>query len=337
MLNKIKINIKVLYYLLIIVLLGIIWFDMSGNSGKTKQGSLDYPVKPITLLSPYAAGSDSDMDVKILIPYIEKQLGVPINVVNKPHNGGWGAWFSLFEGDNDGYTIGCISTPTLLTGYLNPSNNINYTYRDLDLIANYELNTIGIAVRKDDKRFGSIKDLIEYARNNEVTTTSQSVGDADHVTVLKLNQKYITNFVPIHMSGKIHGYNAALNSNIDVVFDNVDILQAAEKRGEIRVLAVLSSDRSSFLPEVWTMYEAGFGIIHAWTSTGFAAPKGVEVKRLNILKSAFYNAMNDQKNINDMGKHGIGIKYMSDLKYYDFLFEEEMMIKQIINIIYFLG
>lgn len=334
----IKKNMQILFFVFFILcLLFLIWNEVYRSNQETKITNNDYPNKPINLILPYAAGSNTDIGAKVLIPYVEKELGVPINIINKPGNGGWNGWLDLFQGNNDGYTIGYINTPTLLTGYLNLSYHRNFTYRDLDLIANHVLNVEGIAVRADDTRFQTIKDLIEYAKDHEVTTTSTSVGDADHIAVLKLNQKHITNFVPVHMGGRIQGYESAMKGNIDVIFDNVGVLSVGEKRGEVKVLAVMAPERSSFLPDIPTMYESGFGTLNAWTSRGIAAPKGVDSEKLAVLRKAFTKAIKNEEQIEEMKDLGYEVKLLTGQEYWDFLKEEEDAIKKIINIIYFLS
>lgn len=296
-----------------------------------------YPSKPINLILPYAAGSNTDIGAKALIPYVEKELGVPINIINKPGNGGWNGWIDLFEGSNDGYTIGYINTPTMLVGYMNPSNHRNFSFRDLDLIANHVLNVGAIAVRRTDRRFYNIKHLVEYAKSHEVTTTSASVGDAEHIAMLKFNQKHITNFVPVHMGGRIQGYKTALGGNIDVIIDNVGVLSRAQDNREVRVLAVMAPQRSSFLPNTPTVYESGFGSIHALSSRGIAAPKGVDPKKLEILRNAFSKAISKKEHIEEMRDLGYEVKLMTGKEYWNFLVEEEDAIRMIINILYFLS
>jgi putative tricarboxylic transport membrane protein len=80
----------------------------------------DYPTKPITLQIPYPAGGSSDVGARIVASIAEKQIGQPIVVMNKPGAGGQVGWTELARQKPDGYYLGGINLPHLLSAALDP-------------------------------------------------------------------------------------------------------------------------------------------------------------------------------------------------------------------------
>jgi tripartite-type tricarboxylate transporter receptor subunit TctC len=95
-----------------------------------------YPNKPITLIVAFAAGGGSDLVVRLLAPYIEKELGNNARIVvsNKPGAGGAIGFSELARSAPDGYTIGLINTPNVLT--IPIERKSAFTWRSFDLLGN---------------------------------------------------------------------------------------------------------------------------------------------------------------------------------------------------------
>lgn len=288
-----------------------------------------FPEKPITVIVSFGAGGGTDIGARILLPYVEDELGVPLTVVNKPGGGGWVGWNDLLNQKNDGYTIGYINTPNLITGYMNPEMKRTNNLDDFALISNHVLDYGAIAVRGDDERFNTLDDLIEYAKDNELTATSTGVAGDDHMAILKVNKNTGTQFVPVHGKGSTYGKAGVLGGHIDVFFANVGEVTVPAKNGEMKVLGVLSPERSHFLPDVPTLEEKGYGKTYSWSARGLTAPKGIDEDRLNIIRDAFEKALNNPEHIKEMEKMGLAVKPIVGEEYYEFLKSDEESISEL--------
>jgi len=204
-----------------------------------------------------------------------------------------------------------------MTGYLNPELKRDKSIDDFALIANHVLDYGAIAVRVDDDRFKTIEDLIEYAKENEVTTTSTGLGGDDHIAALKINKKSGTKFVAVHGKGASHGKAGVMGGHIDVYFANVGEITVPHKNGKLRALAVMAPERSEFLPDIPT------GDIYSWSARGLAAPKGIEQGKLDKIVAAFEKAMADPEHIKKMNDMGLAVKFLKGEDYYKFLKEDE--------------
>ncbi|QNB48060.1 tripartite tricarboxylate transporter substrate binding protein [Thermanaerosceptrum fracticalcis] len=292
-----------------------------GEKGAAKKDD-KYPSKPINVIVSYAAGGGTDVGARILLPYVEKELGVPLNVINKPGGGGWVGWTDLLKADPDGYTIGYINTPNLMTGYLDPQYKRDKTIDDFAVIANHVLDYGAIAINPKETRFKDLKELLEYAKKNEVTATTTGVGSDDHIAILKINKALGTKFVPVHTKGAAEGKASVMGGHVDTYFANVGEVLAPHKSGELKTIGVMAPERSEFFPDIPTLKEAGADVT-SWSGRGLAAPKGIDPAKLEKLVAAFEKAMKNEEHIQKMKDMGLAPKFMKGEEYVKFLKDDE--------------
>jgi tripartite-type tricarboxylate transporter receptor subunit TctC len=303
------------------------------GGGKQAAQTEKYPTRAITVIVPYAAGGGTDVGARMLLPYVEKDLGVPLTVVNKAGGGGWVGWGELLSGDTSGYTIAYINTPTLQAGYLNPSTKRDKTLDDFDVIANHVLDYGAIVVRADDKRFTTIKDLVELAKKNDLTACATGVAGDDHVAMLKLNKAAGTKFVALQTKGWADGKAALLGGHADVVFANVGEVAVPHKEKEIKVLAVMAEKRSKFMPDVPTLDETGYKGIYSWSGRGLAAKKGIPKDKLDRLVAAFEKGITNPEHVKKMEDMGLEIKFMKGEEFRKFLKSDEDALKSVSDLL----
>ena len=283
----------------------------------------DYPDKPISVIIGFSAGGNTDVGARILLPYVEKELGVPLTVINKPGGGGWVGWTSLVNAKPDGYTIGFINTPNLITGYMDPAFKRNKTLADFDLIANHVTDFGVISMNKDEKRYSDIKSLMEYAKTHELTASTTGANGDDHIAMLKVNKKYGTKFVPVHMTGTAQQRAALQGANVDVSFSNCGDTNIAYKNGDLKILAIMSPKRSPIIPDVPTLAESGYPDVYSWSSRGIAAPAGLKPEILKKLTDAFVVGLKNEEHLAKMAKMGLQVDLQIGEDYKKMLAAEE--------------
>jgi tripartite-type tricarboxylate transporter receptor subunit TctC len=296
-------------------------------------GDEKYPKSPITVIVSWAAGGGTDIGARMLMPLVEKELGVPVVVVNKPGAGGWVGWSELLNTKTDGYTIAYINTPGLMAGYLNPATKNNSSLNDFDLIANHVIDFCAIGIRPGDNRFKDIKELMEYAKKNEVTGCSTGVANDEHILMLRLNKMFGTKFVPVHTKGAGEGKAIVLGGHIDVYVGNVGDITTAHKEKELKIIAVAASERSKLVPDVPTFEESGYKGVYGWASRGLAAKKGIPKDRLEILINAFEKAINNPEHQKKMDEMGLFIKFLKGKDYDKLLHDDEDQVKSVFDLL----
>ena len=127
--------------LLILLVIGVLMVFVTTGYAKDS-----YPTRPIELLVGYAAGGASDIAARLVAPYMEKELGQPVVVVNKPGAGGEIAYTALAKAAGDGYTLAFINAPATISIPL--SHKVNYTMKDYAFIGNVIYHENLIVVKK---------------------------------------------------------------------------------------------------------------------------------------------------------------------------------------------
>lgn len=325
--NKVKKALSVIMGLVLLI-------AMAGCSGETasepkaSKKENDFPKKTINVIVAYEPGGGTDTGARILMPYVEKELGVTVNIVNKPGGGGWVGWGELANAKPDGYTIGYINTPNLMTGYLDPKMNRKQNLESFEPIANHVVDPGAIAIRKDEDRFTNIEELIEYAKNNELTATSTGVGSDDHYASLKLNDKFGTKFKAVHNKGAADSRAAVLGGHVDVLFANVGEVASLHNDGELKVIGVMNKEKSPFLPDVPTLAEKGFEV-YSWSARGLAAPAGIDPEILEVLRAALEKGITNEEQTKKMGDMGLQVDYSDGEDYKKLLKEDEESVKSL--------
>lgn len=298
-----------------------------GDTGS--KVSAQWPERTITMLVPWSAGGGSDLAVRTLVPYLEKDLGVTITVVNQTGANGWIAWNDLLHADADGYTIAQMNIPTVYSGYLDPQQNRSENLDSFLMVAN-EISDWGcMVVKAGDTRFPDTKALIEYGKSNELLAGDAGVGTNKHLLTENLNSKVDgLKLTAVHQSGWSDNYAALLGGHIDVAWGSVGETLQAYLDGEVDILCVFATERSSLLPDVPTFQELMPEYeITSPSDRGFALPAGVNEAIYDRWQQAMDTAINDQEFIQKMADLGQAVNYMDGEAYTEYAKEQETVMK----------
>jgi tripartite-type tricarboxylate transporter receptor subunit TctC len=286
-----------------------------------------YPDRPISAIISFGAGGNTDVGARILFPAVERELGVPLNILNRPGGGGWVGWTQLLNSSNDGYTLGYLNTPNLITGYLDPQYRRDADLEDFDLIANHVTDYGVISINKDETRFSDIDELVTYAQDNILTASTTGANGDDHIAMLKMNSRYDTQFVPVHTTGTAEQRAAIQGGHVDVNFSNVGDTNLAHRNGDLNIIAIMAPERSAFIPDVPTLEELGYSGVISWSARGIAAPTGLDPAQRERLEAAFVSGMQDPEHLARMEEMGLMVDIRTGDDYRNMLEEEEKSVR----------
>ena len=300
------------------------------NETQVKQQSNFFPNKPITIMTGYKAGSVTDLGLRLLVPYLEEELGQRITVLNKPGGGGWIAWNELAKAEPDGYTLSVVNAPNFHTGYLNPELKRDYTVRDFDFIANHVLDPSAISVRIDSE-FNSIDDIVNYAREhpNELSITTTGPATDDHIMALMLENYADAKFNIVHCEGGNESVQQVLGGHIDILCENVGGVMVPLMSKEVKMLGVATEERNVLVPDVPTLKEQGYDFV-TQSARGIATPKGIPDDIKEILANAFEKAMNNPEHIEKMKEIGLTVEYLGPDEYTKFMYNQEKAVEELL-------
>jgi tripartite-type tricarboxylate transporter receptor subunit TctC len=295
--------------------------DKSAETKKT-----NYPTKPITLIVPFAAGGGTDTGARFLAAEVEKILGQPISVVNMPGASGWVGYTELLAAQKDGYTIAQFNDLNVIGGYLDKNQKRNNSLKDFAPIICYVTDPTAISININETRFTTIKELVEYARKNEVTATC--AGNSGFIAITKLNNILGTKFLPVRNGGAAESLPAVIGGHVDVMTSTVGETKVPAAGKQIKPLAIMAEERSEHLPDIPTVNEA-MGVKGATNSSvrGIAAPSGVDPAIVEILIKAFEKGAGSETFKTKMYDQGLGLVGIIGDDYMKLLTEEEKELK----------
>ncbi|MCL4535412.1 MAG: tripartite tricarboxylate transporter substrate binding protein [Bacteroidetes bacterium] len=295
--------------------------------------SANYPVKgkTISLISPFAAGGVTDIGGRLLAPLLEKELGTPVEVVNKPGAGSQVGITEAARAKPDGYTLGMTNLPTTITLYLDPPRKAVFNRKSFQPIGLHGVDPAGIAV-KADSPYKTMKDLIDAAKANpkkiKVSTAGRMGGP--HLAVLDTERVAGVQFAVVHFDGASEGMTALLGGHTDAQFGYLGSWVGPVKNGEVRVLGVMDKQESKYLPGVKTMESQGYKLYHQ-NSRGWSAPAGTPMEIVDTLAAALKRAMDSPEHKQKMDEQGVELRYMNPTEFGAYWEETEVQVKQLME------
>jgi tripartite-type tricarboxylate transporter receptor subunit TctC len=289
-----------------------------------------YPAQPIKMIVSYAPGGGSDVIARLTAQFMAKYLGnnASIVVVNRPGAGGGIGFGELSRAPADGYTIGMINTPNVLT--IPIERKSNFHWQDYDLLGNMVDDPDNISVRADSE-FKTLKDLVTYAKAHpgEVTYGTTGVGSDDHLAALQLEKATGIKMNHVPFKGAAEVLNAVVGKQITIAVMNIGEALAAVKGGnQLRQLGQMSATRTNVAPNVLTFREQGHDIIMA-SLRGFAAPKGLPAPVRDQLVAALKKTAADPEFQAKAGSYFAPMRYLEPQPYAAELKETEAGFKQL--------
>ncbi len=276
----------------------------------TPAGAQDYPNKPITLQVPYPPGGSTDVGARIVAAIAEKMFGQPVVVVNKGGAGGQLGWTELSKQKPDGYYLGMISMPHMLTAILDPERKSTFKAEDITPIICQALDPTTISVRPDSWK--TLKELIDDAKKRPGQITAGIVGylQDDEIGYLQFAEGAGVKLRLVYFDGAAPAITALLGKHVDVLFCTVADNYNQYKAGKIRMLTIMDKDRTKFYPELQTTAELGYPTVLSAATRGIGAPKGVPQPILKKIEDTFKKAMESKEHLDKLEAAAQPVKIM---------------------------
>lgn len=234
----------------------------------------EYPNKPIQLVVPYPPGGVVDITGRLLADQLSRELGKQVIVINKPGAGGTiGAEF-VARSPADGYTIilGGAATHAFA-----PSMYKQLRYdpiKDFVPITQFTEGSLALTVNANSG-ISSVDEFFKVMRSkgDSVNYSSNGIGTFPHLSVELLKQKTGTKAMHIPYPGGGQAVVAVISNEVLFSQNHLPVVLPQAQAGRVRILATTGSSRSSVLPDIPTLKEAGYDVIaSAWF--GLFAPAG---------------------------------------------------------------
>ncbi len=242
----------------------------------------DYPNKPIKLIIPYKPGGGSDAIMRPTAMALEKQLGEKIVIVNIAGAGGAVGWSQAAKAKPDGYTLTQLTNAMMVK---EATKSANVGIKEFAPIANIGFVALTVSAKGD----GPYKNLKDYyaaakAKPGEVGL-AMGIGTPAQFVAAQVEKAMNVDLKLVNAGGGADKMTAVLGGHVDALIEPISGVAAQHASGQLRILAVLSDERLSFLPDVPTAKEQGFDVT-AGLFYGFGAPKDMPKEKIDVLAGA---------------------------------------------------
>ncbi len=270
------------------------------------QTKAKFPEREIEIMVPWAAGGATDLMVRIFAPVIQKYLGVPILVTNKPGGAAVPGYVEAMTKKNDGHYLVAWATPSLTVTHMQKTP---YDANSFEPVIDVVMAPVWFLAPANSP-YNNLKDLVEDAKKRPgmVNLGNAGAGGGTHMIALAFESAVGVKFNHVPHSGGAPAVTAAVAGQVDVITcgppEGVPQLAA----GQLKCLGIFSENRLKEFPNYPTAIELGYDFaMGQWR--GLAAPKGTDPARIKILHDAFKAAMEDPEFIKLAAQSGLLLDY----------------------------
>lgn len=267
--------------------------------------------RPISMIVPFGAGGPTDVAARLLATPLEKELATAVAVINKPGASTQLGVTQLATSRPDGYTVGFVSLPQLVTVYMDPARKAVFARKDLQPLAMHVVDPAAVVVRADSP-YTSLRQVLDAAKAapGKIKGGTGGFMGMTHLAWLDVERATDTKFALVHFEGSAPGNTALLGGHIDVLIDTVAGVYARAKSGEIRVLGVMDNQDNPFLPGAKTLESQGLKL-YAASSRGLALPAGTPKDVVEVFAQAVRKVIASDEHRQKMAEMGQTLRYMS--------------------------
>jgi len=268
-----------------------------------------WPSKPISLIVPFPPGGTTDVLARALGEKLSQALGQPIIVETKPGAGATLGADYVAKSKADGYTllVGAVHHTIATSVYKKLPYDFQKDFAPITTVALVP-NVLVVNASTPVKNVAELVALAK-AQTGKLTYGSNGNGTAQHLIGTQFQNLTATEIVHIPYKGSGPLATDLLGGQITMSFDTVTPVLQHIKGGKLRPLAVTTAKRSSALPDVPTLDEAGLKGFNIGTWFGILAPAATPkdiVARLNSEMVKVIQSPEFKKRMDEIGAEPVG-------------------------------
>jgi len=220
----------------------------------TIAAQAQYPQRPIQFIVPWGAGGGTDATARILASLMEKELGQPVNVVNRIGGSGVVGHQAIASAAPDGYTLGMITVEISMMHWMGITSLKPADYTALALV---NADPAGLSVRSDSP-YRSVKELLAAARANPGRLKASGTGKGGiwHLALVGLLRDQgiaPSALLWVPAQGAAPSLRELVAGGVDVVACSLPEARALIDAGKVRPLVVMDANPSALYPDVPTL------------------------------------------------------------------------------------
>ena len=255
----------------------------------------EWPTRPIRILVGFGPGGGTDIAARIVADSLSEVLGQPVIVENRPSGGGIIAANAVAKAPKDGYTALMMSNAHVVAPVM-------YKTLPYDPVADFQMvSMVGsaglILVARKDFPANNLQELISVLKANpgKYNYGTSGVGTTQHFAVELMNQMAGVKMEHIPFRASPAAIAALLGKQIDLVMELIQTVRGHVESGELKAIAVTSSQRFPSVPNVPTFIESGLPDYAVTSWYGLALPAGTPAPIVEKITKAMQQALEREK------------------------------------------
>jgi tripartite-type tricarboxylate transporter receptor subunit TctC len=256
-----------------------------------KASAASYPSEPIKFIVPRAPGGGTDVLARLMAPSLEKKLGVPIIVDNRPDATAVLGAQIVTKAKPDGYTFYASDN----SFYQNPAilDQLPYdTLKDFTAVTMIAQGPVILIVHPDVPA-KTLPELIALAKTTHLTFASGGIGASTHLVGVMVNLKAGIDIQHIPFKGSGPALIALLGGHVSMQYGGINSAAPYVKDGKVRAIAVTGDHRDSSMPDVPTLQEGGLKGADVSSIWGLHAPPGTPIEIRRAVRDAVAAVMQE--------------------------------------------
>ncbi len=253
-----------------------------------------WPDKPVTIVVPFPPGGSTDQIARALQPRLQDKLGGSFVVENRAGATGTIGATAVKRAAPDGHTLLVSSLgPFVIAPHLIKGVQYDAT-KDFDLLT-VAVQAPNVLVVPANSPYRTLAEMMAGLRQNpgKIAFASSGNGSSDHLTAELFWLQTSTQGVHVPYKGGAPAVNDLLGGQVDASFQNINAIVQHVNAGKLRALAITSDKRSTLLPQVPTLAEAGVKGVDVYSWQAVAAPKGLPADVKSKLHAALVASLNE--------------------------------------------
>lgn len=268
-----------------------------------------WPARPIRLVVPFPPGGLIDNMARLVGSRLSQELGQPVVIDNKPGAGGNVGAAEAARATADGYTL-LMASPALT---ISPAVYKNLPYQPSQLAPVALLGRVpNVLLVNPASGIGKVQDLVgrAKAKPGQLNYASNGNGTSLHLSAELFKRRSETFITHVPYRGAAAAITALLSGEVDMMFDNLPSAIGQIQAGKLRALAVTTAQRSTALPDVPTLAEAGMEGFNVSAWFGVAAPAGLPAPVATRLTDALQKVVQQPEVAAAMQRQGADPTFM---------------------------
>jgi tripartite-type tricarboxylate transporter receptor subunit TctC len=269
-----------------------------------------FPSRSISLIIPAPPGGPTDSAGRMVAKALSEALAQPVVPENRPGAGAIVGTALVAKAAPDGYTVGALANVGL-TSQFGMARDVPYKLEDFIPLGIVGFDVVLVSIRADSQ-FKSLKELVDYARQNpkKLSYGAVGIGSTSQMAMEAVKQTFGLDLTFVPFNGAGPTVTALLGGHIDIGSAQLSSSLPFVNSGKFKPLIVTSASRLSALPEVPTVAEFGkAGTPNFWV--GLFVPVKTPTAVVDRLTQALAQVIRDPATTTLLERTGLIVDYRS--------------------------